>query len=446
MASTLKIQIKRSVTTATPGTSLDAGELAYSYDSNTLYVGAAGGVGTAAIPIGGSGIYATVNSPIFTGDPQAPTPAAGDDDTSIPTTEWVRDLPLSAFTGDNDSDLNLNNFKIVNLADPTNPNDGANKRYVDNAVQGLDAKPSVRLKTTNNINIASPGNVVANYDGVQPNPGDRILVTNQTDATENGIYVYNGPATALTRSEDADTGTLSANAYTFIEEGAQFADSGFVLFNVQDPINVGSDPLEWTQFNGTGSIDAGNGLTTTGNTINVNTANAGRIIVNADNIDLATTGVTTGTYIGFAVDAYGRVTSVTTPTTLSGYGITDAQPRDADLTAIAALTNTGLVVRTGNSTYATRTIEGTANQVTIVNGDAVSGNPTVSISNTYPGQPSINTVGTITTGTWRGDTIALEHGGTGADLTPGTNANCIVAVNSNSTALEAIDTIDGGTF
>lgn len=68
-----------------------------------------------------------------------------------------------------------------------------------------------------------------------------------------------------------------------------------------------------------------------------------------------------------------------TPTTLSGYGITDAQGMDSDLTAIAGLSTTGLVARTGAGIAATRTITGTANQVTVTNGDGLSGDPTLAL-------------------------------------------------------------------
>ena len=47
--------------------------------------------------------------------------------------------------------------------------------------------------------------------------------------------------------------------------------------------------------------------------------------------------------------AWSQITG--TPTTLSGYGITDAQPLDADLTAIAALGSTGYAKRTGANTW-----------------------------------------------------------------------------------------------
>ena len=72
-------------------------------------------------------------------------------------------------------------------------------------------------------------------------------------------------------------------------------------------------------------------------------------------------------------------TITTTPTTLSGYGITDAQGLDADLTALAGLSTTGLVARTGAGTTSTRTITGTTDQVVVTNGDGVAGNPTLAL-------------------------------------------------------------------
>ena len=72
-------------------------------------------------------------------------------------------------------------------------------------------------------------------------------------------------------------------------------------------------------------------------------------------------------------------TITTTPTTLAGYGITDAQGLDSDLTALAGLSTTGFVARTGAGTAAIRTITGTANQVTVTNGDGISGDPTLSL-------------------------------------------------------------------
>lgn len=78
------------------------------------------------------------------------------------------------------------------------------------------------------------------------------------------------------------------------------------------------------------------------------------------------------------------------PTTLGGYGITDAQPINGDLNALAALTSTGMVVRTGSGTANTRLIEVTGTGLSITNANGVSGNPTIQSNAT-----SNNTISTL---------------------------------------------------
>ncbi len=73
----------------------------------------------------------------------------------------------------------------------------------------------------------------------------------------------------------------------------------------------------------------------------------------------------------------------------------------------------GIVSRTALNTTAGRTITGTNNRIDVTNGNGVSGNPTIDISPSYAGQTSINTLGTITTGAWNGNTINIANGGTG---------------------------------
>lgn len=77
--------------------------------------------------------------------------------------------------------------------------------------------------------------------------------------------------------------------------------------------------------------------------------------------------------------AWGTITG--TPTTLSGYGITDAQALDADLTAIAGLSGTGILSRTGAGTWAERTLTVSSTPaLTITNPAGVAGNPTFAIA------------------------------------------------------------------
>jgi hypothetical protein len=89
-----------------------------------------------------------------------------------------------------------------------------------------------------------------------------------------------------------------------------------------------------------------------------------------------------------------------------------------DLAALEGLSSTGMIARTGDGTAAVRTITGTADRVTITDGSGVSGNPTADIASTYVGQTSITTLGTVATGTWNATAIGVSKGGTGLTATP----------------------------
>lgn len=138
----------------------------------------------------------------------------------------------------------------------------ATKTYVDSVAQGLDVKESVRVATTGNISFAtSVGDII---DGVTLADGDRILLKSQNNAAENGIYQINASA-VITRTTDADEpAELNAGTFVFVEEGTTYGDTGWVVSS-NNPIIIGNDPMNWTQFSGAGTYLAGNGLTLSGN-------------------------------------------------------------------------------------------------------------------------------------------------------------------------------------
>lgn len=181
------------------------------------------------------------------------------------------------------ADVSLNSQKITNLADPVNAQDAATKAYVDAARSGLDVKDSVRVATTANITLSN----LQTIDGVALAAGNRVLVKNQSTASENGIYVAVDGG-AWTRSTDADNDAeVTAGMFTFVEEGTANADSGWVL-TTNNPITVGVTNLAFSQFSGAGSIEAGDGLTKSGNTLNVG-GTTDRISVTSTAVDIAST-------------------------------------------------------------------------------------------------------------------------------------------------------------
>ena len=152
------------------------------------------------------------------------------------------------------------------------------KEYVDAVKVGLDFKDSVRVASTANVTISGPG---AAIDGITLSSGDRVLLKNQSTASQNGIYVFNGAASALTRATDADSSTeVTAGMFVFVEEGTVNADQGFVL-TTDGTITVGSTSLSFTQFSGAGQIVAGDAMTKTGNQLDVNDDNI-TLEVNSD--------------------------------------------------------------------------------------------------------------------------------------------------------------------
>ena len=170
------------------------------------------------------------------------------------------------------------------------------KEYVDAIKQALDVKDSVRLATTAtlsaNYNNAggtltnSASNAALQLDGVTVVAGNRILVKDQSSAAENGIYVVTtvgdgSTAWVLTRADDANVSAeMTGGVFTFVEEGTVGADNGYVFTHNGAP-TLGTTALTVSQFSGAGQIVAGDALSKSGNTLNVNDDNI-TVEVNSD--------------------------------------------------------------------------------------------------------------------------------------------------------------------
>jgi len=253
------------------------------------------------------------------------------------------------------------------VATPTDSAHIATKGYVDAARQGLDVKQSVRAATTTAVLLASDLEAGDVLDGVTLAANDRILVKDQGGAgvahVDNGIYVVQASG-APVRASDAngtvDTGELKPGAFTFVEEGTANADKGFVV-STNGSITVGSTAIAWTQFSGAGSFTAGDGLSQSGNTINVNVV-ANRTAITGDAVDIAST------YVGQA-----SITTLGTITTgvWNGTDVAVADGGTGASTAADARTNLGIKTSATAATTSVSTLSRIASQ-TIGDGAAVS--------------------------------------------------------------------------
>ena len=185
-------------------------------------------------------------------------------DLSIPLSKLVSPF-ISATTGNWDITAGNLDATITGIPDPVNDWDVVNKHYVDSLfASNLSWKAPVRVLADSNVDINNPPSSI---DGVTLNNGDRIALFNQTTASEDGVYIYNGTGNALTRADDWQTGVGAANWTFWVKEGTQYADTQWTVINDSGSDVIGTDDLQIIQIAGQGLYTFQNGLTKTGNTV-----------------------------------------------------------------------------------------------------------------------------------------------------------------------------------
>lgn len=247
--------------------------------------------------------------------------------------------------------------ELVGLPTTPSATGAASKEYVDAVAQGLDLHESVRAATTGPGLLASAFEAGDAIDNVTLVAGDRILIKDQADDSENGIYIVQASG-APVRADDWDTGYECAGAFAFVEEGDDNADSGWVCTNDDAADTTGIDDLSFTQFSGAGQITAGAGLTKTGNTINVIAANG--IDVQADSVgvlaDVTSTSTTAVNVVSLSGNGVAvKVDDVTLEGSLQGVAgseslrVKDGGITDNHLDPDINITTTGNIITTAGS-------------------------------------------------------------------------------------------------
>jgi hypothetical protein len=327
-----------------------------------------------------------------------------------------------------------------NLKLPANSGELATTSYVASAIAAATGtatslKQAVSVATTANITLSG----LQTIDGYTTVTGDRVLVKDQTTGSANGIYV--AVAGSWTRATDADTAGEIGGASVFVQNGTTNGSKTFTC--TTSSITLGTTALTFTDTT-TISITAGNGLTLTGSTLDIGTASATRIVVNANDIDLATAG-TAGTYAKVTTDSYGRVTSgsaqVAIGTDVSGLGTGVATflgtPNSSNLaSAVTDETGSGSLVFGTSPNFTTgvgiasnpSTFSVFTETATTLNAFSLAGS--VNIANSNTGTLTVN-IGTAATAS--GSTKTINIGNTGAS---GSTTNIVIgapAANGTST-------------
>lgn len=252
----------------------------------------------------------------------------------------------------------------LRVGNPVNDSDVVTKQYADSIASGLDPKESVRVATTTDIggsytttNGGTFTGAATTVDTVTLIAGDRVLVKNQIDQKQNGIYEYTG-AGGYVRAEDSNgtpAAEVSGGNFTFVESGATNINIGYVLQG-SGILTLNTDNLVWVQFSGAGSIEAGVGLSKTGNTLDL------------DFSALPDAAVTVSDEI-----AFGDVSDADAIKSRSLGNILN----DLDVVYNVGSTN-GVVVRTAADTYTTRSLSA-GSGISISNTDFALGNPSIAL-------------------------------------------------------------------
>ena len=140
--------------------------------------------------------------------------------------------------------LDMNNNKIINLAEPELDSDAVNKEYIDTNISFLRWKEACRVATTENITLSG----LQTIDGVLVASGERVLVKNQTDMTENGYYLASsGP---WSRTLDMGIGDSASGFSCIVYEGLVNADTPFTCTNDKPNDIVGTSNLMFAELGG----------------------------------------------------------------------------------------------------------------------------------------------------------------------------------------------------
>jgi hypothetical protein len=282
--------------------------------------------------------------------------------------------------------INMGGNQINNMANPTSAQDAATKAYVDAAISGLTWQGPAQAYANSNVPLT--GGATLTIDGYAVQNGNLVILGNQTTASQNGEYTVSGIGSSYVLTSNGQP-TALGDAW-LITHGTMYANSAFVATGI-------FPSATFVEFAGPTAYTFSAPLVLTGSTVSITQATT------------STSGYLSSTdwnTFNGKQAAGNYITALTGDITASGPG-----------SAAATLATVNSNVGTFGSSTSIPTF--TVNAKGLIT--AASGNAVIAPAGTLTGTTlasnvvtsSLTSVGTISSGTWNGTTIAIANGGTG---------------------------------
>jgi hypothetical protein len=153
-------------------------------------------------------------------------------------------LGLGTIATQNANNVSISGGSVTGLGDPAVSSEAATKNYVDQAVAGLRTRIIAEAATTANINLTTDLENGDTLDGVTLVTGDRVLVKDQTDATENGLYIVVASG-AASRDPEHDTIAELSGGMVVVNQGTA-NDNKIFLCTTDSDATIGISNITYT--------------------------------------------------------------------------------------------------------------------------------------------------------------------------------------------------------